>query len=80
MSNCKPLSSAPVGPFPKGAPLLMKQRKEEMEPPPFSLGLAALHVCYSMENSKQPALYDFAIFFSENEREREREKHAEIIR
>jgi len=51
----------------------MKQRKEEMEPPPFSLGLAALHACYSMENSKQPALYDFVIFFSEKEREIERE-------
>jgi hypothetical protein len=30
----------------------------------------------SMENSKQPPLYDFVIFFSE----KEREKHAEINR
>ena len=64
----------------------MKQRKEEVEPPPFSLGLAALHACYSMENSKQPALYDFFVNFSlfslslSREEEEEREKHAEIIR
>jgi hypothetical protein len=56
----------------------MKQRKEEMEPPPFSLGLAALHACYSMDSWKTPNSQLSMILSSFSLRKRE--KHAEINR
>jgi hypothetical protein len=49
-----------------------------MEPPPFSLGLAALHACYSMDPWKTPNSHLSMILSSFSLRKRE--KHAEINR
>jgi hypothetical protein len=43
-----------------------------MEPPPFSLGLAALHDCYSMDPWKTPNSQLFMILSSFSLRKRER--------